>query len=155
MSTISIVSRSYEITTFQPITDQLLGHVQPYNGGYSQNGAGRVLRGTFAHGSILDVWLVAWGRENLTFGELRSLILLEYAQGDTYRRSLCSKNLKNARERELEQDFFSDRWQWAVWDSEQRTTLQSGLYSDTECGWRQQATPSLGFCFPHKKEFHT
>ena len=29
------------------------------NGGYSQNGAGRGLRGTFAHGSMLDVWLVA------------------------------------------------------------------------------------------------
>ena len=40
------------------------------NGGYSQNVAGRVLRGTFAHGSMLDVWLVACGREKLTFGEL-------------------------------------------------------------------------------------
>ena len=40
------------------------------NWGYSQNGAGRDLRGTFSHGSMLDVWLVAWGREKLTFGEL-------------------------------------------------------------------------------------
>ena len=40
------------------------------NGGYSQNGACRGLRGTFAHGSMLDVWLVAWGREKLAFGEL-------------------------------------------------------------------------------------
>ena len=29
------------------------------NGGYSQNGAGLGLRGTFAHGSMLDVWLAA------------------------------------------------------------------------------------------------
>ena len=28
------------------------------------------LRGTFAHGSMLDVWLVECGREKLTFGEL-------------------------------------------------------------------------------------
>ena len=57
-------------------------------------------------------------------------------------------------EKELEQDFsiFSDRWQW---DSEQRTTLQTGLYGDTDCGCRWQATPSLGFCFPHRKGFHT
>ena len=43
---------------------------QDGNGGYSQNGAGRGLRGTFAHGSMLDVWLVECGREKLTFGEL-------------------------------------------------------------------------------------
>ena len=57
-------------------------------------------------------------------------------------------------EKELEQDFsiFSDRWQW---DSEQRTTLQTGLYGDPDCGCRWQATPSLGFCFPHRKGFHT
>ena len=42
----------------------------PHSGGYSQNGAGRGLRGTFAHGSMLDVWLVECGREKLTFGEL-------------------------------------------------------------------------------------
>ena len=30
-----------------------------HNGGYSQNGAGRGLRGTFAHGYMLDAWLVA------------------------------------------------------------------------------------------------
>ena len=40
------------------------------NGGYSQNGAGRGQRGTFVHGSMLDVWLVACGREKLTLGEL-------------------------------------------------------------------------------------
>ena len=45
-------------------------HVKELNGGYSQNGAGRGLRGTFAHGSMLDVWLVECGREKLTFGEL-------------------------------------------------------------------------------------
>ena len=40
------------------------------NGGYSQNGAGRGLRGTFVHGCMLDVWLVACVREKLTLGEL-------------------------------------------------------------------------------------
>ena len=40
------------------------------NGGYSQNGADRGLRGTFVHGCMLDVWLVACGREKLTLGEL-------------------------------------------------------------------------------------
>ena len=35
-----------------------------------------------------------------------------------------------------------------MWDSEQRTTLQSTLRGDTDCGRRQQATPSLRFCFP-------
>ena len=57
-------------------------------------------------------------------------------------------------EKELEQDFsifFSDRWQSAVWDSEQRTTLQSGLYSDTDCGCRWQATLRLGFVFYTEK----
>ena len=39
-------------------------------GGYSQNGAGWGLRGTFAHGCMLDVWLVECGRAKLTFGEL-------------------------------------------------------------------------------------
>ena len=41
------------------------------NGGYSQNGAGWGLRGTFAHGFMLDVWQVACGREKLTFATLR------------------------------------------------------------------------------------
>ena len=40
------------------------------NGGYSRSGAGRGLRGTFAHGSMLDAWLVECGREKPTFGEL-------------------------------------------------------------------------------------
>ena len=48
------------------------------NGGYSQNGGGRGRRGTFAHGSMLDVWVVC-GREKLTFGELLFAPLLEYA----------------------------------------------------------------------------
>ena len=38
-----------------------------------------------------------------------------------------------------------------MWDSKQRTTLQSGLYSDTDCGCRRQATPSLGFVFYTEK----
>ena len=58
-------------------------------------------------------------------------------------------------EEELEHDFsifFGSMTLWAVWDSEQRTTLQSGLNGDTDCGCRRQATPSLvGFCFPHRK----
>ena len=55
-------------------------HMEPIlNGGYSQNGAGRGLRGTFAHGSMLDVWLVAWGREKLAFESYFLLLLLEYA----------------------------------------------------------------------------
>ena len=39
-------------------------------GAIHKNGAGRGLRGTFAHGSTLDVWLVECGREKPTFGEL-------------------------------------------------------------------------------------
>ena len=38
-----------------------------------------------------------------------------------------------------------------MWDSEQRTTLQSGLYSDTDCGCRWQATLRLGFVFYTEK----
>ena len=44
---------------------------------------------------MLDVWLVACGREKLTLGELLLLLLLENTQGDSYRRSLCLKNLQN------------------------------------------------------------
>ena len=76
--------------------------------------------------------------------------------GDTYRWYLCSKNLKNqAREKESAQDFsiFQIDDKWAVWDSEQHTTLQIGLYSDPDCGCQRQATPSLGFCFPDRKGF--
>ena len=40
------------------------------NGGYSQNGAGQGLRGTFVHRCMLDIWLVAFGRKKLTIGEL-------------------------------------------------------------------------------------
>ena len=36
-----------------------------------------------------------------------------------------------------------------------RTTYNTAEYSDTDCGCRRQAIPSLGFCFPHRKEFHT
>ena len=94
------------------------------NGGYSQNGAGRGLRGTFAHGSMLEVWLVAWSQEKLTFRELLFPPFAWIRLGWwAYRRFLCSKNLKNqAKERVRARFFyfFSDRWQWAVWDSEQR-----------------------------------
>ena len=60
-------------------------------------------------------------------------------------------------EKELEQDFsfFFGSMTVSMWDSEQCTTLQGGLYSDTDCGCRRQATPSLGFCFLHSKEFNT
>ena len=46
-------------------------------------------------------------------------------------------------EKELEQDisiFFRIDDKWAVRDSDQRTTLQTGLFSDTDCGCRRQAT---------------
>ena len=66
----------------------------PQNGGYSQNGAGRGLRGTFVHGCMLDVWLVACGREKLTLGELL-FAPFAWKRVGWYRRSLCSKNLKN------------------------------------------------------------
>ena len=49
------------------------------NGGYSQNGAGRGLRGTFAHGSMLDVWLVECSRENPPSESYFLLLLLDYA----------------------------------------------------------------------------
>ena len=49
------------------------------NRGYSQNGAGRGLRGTFVHGCMLDVWLVACGRENSPWDSYFLLLLLEYA----------------------------------------------------------------------------
>ena len=35
------------------------------------------------------------------------------------------------------------------------STLQSGLDSDTDCGCRRQAKPSLGFCFLNRTEFNT
>ena len=62
-------------------------------------------------------------------------------------------------EKEVEQDFsifFGSITVSSVhgpWDSEQRTctTLQSALYSDTDCGCRRQATHSLGFCFSTEK----
>ena len=47
----------------------LCGHVL-WDGGYSQNGAGRGLWGTFAHGCMLDVWLVVCCQEKLTLREL-------------------------------------------------------------------------------------
>ena len=49
------------------------------NGGYSQNGAGRGLRGTFAHGSMLDVCLVECSRENPPSESYFLLLLLDYA----------------------------------------------------------------------------
>ena len=55
-------------------------------------------------------WMYGWLREAEKTSPSESyfsLILLEYAQGDTYRRSLCSKNLKNqARERVRARFFF-------------------------------------------------
>ena len=44
-----------------------------------------------------------WPRQ-LTLGELFFAPFLEYTYGDTYRRSLCSKNLKIRPQKELEQD---------------------------------------------------
>ena len=83
--------------------------------------------------------------------------------GDTYRRSLCLRNLKNqATERVRARSFYFFR----IDDSkqcgtqEQRTTLQSGLHGDKACSCRRQTTPSLGhgFCLPlflHRKGFYT
>ena len=51
----------------------------PDNGGYSQNGTGHGLRGTFVHRCVLVVWLVVYDREKLIFEELALLLLLEYA----------------------------------------------------------------------------
>ena len=126
------------------------------NGGYSQNGAGRGLRGTFAHGSMLDVWLVECGREKLTFGELLFAPFAWIRLGSYLQTVSVFEELEKSNQRKTWSKiflFFRIDDKWAVWDSEQRTTLQTGLYSDTDCGCRRQATPSLGFCFPHRKRF--
>ena len=72
------------------------------SGGYSQNGAGRGLRGTFVHGCMLDEWLVACDREKLTFGEqlfapfacirlgwyLQTIFVFEELENSSHRKSL-------------------------------------------------------------------
>ena len=54
---------------------------------------------TFALGCMLDIGLVACGRDKLPFGGLLLLLLFEYASGETYGLSLCLKKLKIKRHR--------------------------------------------------------
>ena len=105
-------------------------------------------------------WMCGWLREaekNSPSESYFLLFLLEYAWGDTYRRSLCSKNLKNqARERVRARFFY---FFFRVDGSEQCGAQNSVhcrvAWTVTDCGCRRQAKPSLGFCFLHRKEFNT
>ena len=66
---------------------------------------------------------------------------------------LCVRTTSKIKpQKELAQDisncfFWIDDSELCGLDSAQRETLQSSLYGYTDCGWRRQATPSLGLCF--------
>ena len=129
------------------------------NGGYSQNGAGRGLRGTFAHGFMLDVWLVAWGREKLTFG------VLLFAPFAWIRLGWYSQTISVFEEREKS----SQRKSWSkifLFFFGSMTVSSAGLrlaaYNTAEWlvqwhGLRLSAASDTfaWVCFLHRKEFNT
>ena len=83
--------------------------------------SGSELRGTFVYGCMLDVRLVACGRENSPWESYFLLLLLENAHSVrvTLAVHLCVRRagkIKPQKEFEQNISFSSDRWQWAVWD---------------------------------------
>ena len=64
----SVTTACYQWMCFMCVYIYIYIYIFAGMGTIQQNGAGRGLRGTFAHGSLLDVWLIACSREKLTIG---------------------------------------------------------------------------------------
>ena len=104
-------------------------------------------------------WMYGWLRETEKNSPSESyflLLLFEYAQGDTYRRSLCAKNLKNqARERVRARFFYFFR----IDDSDQCGTQNNVQHCRVACTVTRTAVVGgkrhlrLGFVFPTEKSF--
>ena len=126
------------------------------NGGYSQNGAGAPL---YTGACWINGWLPA-AEKNSPSESYFLLLLLEYAQGDTYRRSLCSKNLKNQATEKVSARYFDFL---RIDGSEQCGTQNNVQHCRAPCavtptavvGGDAFASVLFSFGFPRRKGFHT
>ena len=129
------------------------------NGGYSQNGAGRGLRGTFAHGSMLDVWLVPCSREKLTFGELLFAPFAWIRLGWYLQTISVLKELENQTRERVRARFsiFSDQWQVSsacgTQNNVQHCRLACTVTRTAVVGGKRRVR--LGFVSPHRNRFYT
>ena len=102
-------------------------------------------------------WMYGWLRaaeRNSPSESYFLLLLLEYALGDTYRRSLCLTNLKNqTRERVRARCFYF----FGSMTSEQCGTQNNVQHCRLACSVTRTAVVGgkRRFCFPHRKGFHT